>query len=95
MEYRLHHCLSKFDRSESKANLLFFQRLYGLGFLSKIYWSLLDHDLLAKIWEKAISILAGKLNSGRTYLITAVPRQEKFHSGAPESFKQNLLKFLP
>ena len=24
------------------------------------------------IWEKAISILAGNLNSGRTYLITAV-----------------------
>ena len=28
---------------------------------------------MASIWEKAISILAGKLNSGRSYLITAVP----------------------
>ena len=40
----------------------------------------------ANTWEKAISILAGKLNSGGSYLITAVPRQEKFHSGAPEAF---------
>ena len=30
---------------------------------------------MASIWEKAISILAGNLNSGRTYLITAVPRR--------------------
>ena len=36
------------------------------------YWSSLDHDLVASIWEKAISILAGNLNSGRSYLITAV-----------------------
>ena len=28
---------------------------------------------MATIWEKAISILAGNLNSGRSYLITAVP----------------------
>ena len=27
---------------------------------------------MASIWEKAISILAGNLNSGRRYLITAV-----------------------
>ena len=27
---------------------------------------------MASIWEKAISILAGNLNSGRSYLITAV-----------------------
>ena len=27
---------------------------------------------MARIWEKAISILAGNLNSGRSYLITAV-----------------------
>ena len=37
-----------------------------LGFLSRIYWSLLDHDLMASIWEKAISILARNLNSGRS-----------------------------
>ena len=35
--------------------------------------SWLDHDLMARIWEKAISILAGNLNLGRSYLITAVP----------------------
>jgi hypothetical protein len=29
--------------------------------------------MMANILEKAISILAGNLNSGRTYLITAVP----------------------
>ena len=43
-----------------------------LGFLSRNYWSLLDYDRMASIWEKAISILAGNLNSGRSYLITAV-----------------------
>ena len=58
---------------EFKTNLLFFCHLYGLGFfLSKIYWGSLDHDLMASIWEKAISILAGNLNSSRSYLITAV-----------------------
>ena len=30
---------------------------------------------MAYIWEKAISILAGNLNSGRSYLITAVTGQ--------------------
>ena len=28
--------------------------------------------MMASIWEKAISILSGNLNSGRSYLITAV-----------------------
>ena len=42
-------------------------------FLSRIYWSSLDHDLMASIGEKASSILAGNLNSGSSYLITAVP----------------------
>ena len=49
-----------------------FRRSYGLVFLFKNYLSALDHDLMAKIWEKAISILAGNLNSGLSYLITAV-----------------------
>ena len=31
-----------------------------------------NHDLMASIWEKAISILAGYLNSSWSYLITAV-----------------------
>ena len=42
------------------------------SFLSNNYWSSWDHDLMARIWEKAISILSGNLNSGRSYLITAV-----------------------
>ena len=41
-------------------------------FLSRNYWSLLDHDLMASNLEKAISILSGNLNSGRSYLIAAV-----------------------
>ena len=41
-------------------------------FLSRNYWSSLDHDLMASIWEKDISILAENLNSGGSYLITAV-----------------------
>ena len=76
MEYRLHHCLSKFDRSVFlilKSISYFFLAFIWLGFLSKNYWSSLDHDLMASIWEKAISISAGNLNSGRSYLITAVP----------------------
>ena len=32
---------------------------------------------MASIWEKAISILAGNLNLGRSYLITAVHRVKK------------------
>ena len=41
-------------------------------FLTRNYWSSLDYDLMASIWEKTISILAGNLISGRSYLITAV-----------------------
>ena len=57
---------------EFKANFLFFG-IYIAWFLSRTYWSILDHDLTASIWEKAILILAGNLNSGPSYLITAVP----------------------
>ena len=39
-----------------------------LGSLSRNFWSSLDHNLMASIWEKANSIL----NSGCSYLITAV-----------------------
>ena len=56
--------------SEFKAN--FFFSFIWLGFLARIYWSSLDHDLMTSIWKKGISILAGNLNSGRSYLITAV-----------------------
>ena len=31
---------------------------------------------MAIIWEKVISILAGNLNSGRSYLITAVVEKQ-------------------
>ena len=55
-----------------KSNFLILLHLYGLVFLSRNYWSLLDHALMASIWEKAISVLAGKLNSGHSYLITAI-----------------------
>ena len=74
LEYRLHHCLSKFDRSVFLIlkPISYFLAFKWLGFLSRNYWSLLDHDLMASNWEKAISILAGNLNSGRSYLITAV-----------------------
>ena len=51
--------------SEFKANFLIFGRF--CLFLSRIYWSSLDQDLMASIWEKAISILAGNLNSFRSY----------------------------
>ena len=41
-------------------------------FLSRIYWSSLDYDLIARIWETVISFLAGILNSGPSYLTIAV-----------------------
>ena len=59
----------------------FFLVFIWLGFLSRIYWSSLDHDLMASIWEKSISILAGNLNPGRNYLITAVLQKK---SGLPQ-----------
>ena len=46
--------------------------IWMIWFLSGIYWSSLHHDLMTSIWEKAISIFAGNLNSSRSYLITAV-----------------------
>ena len=41
-------------------------------FLSRNYWSSLDHGLMANILEKAISILVGNLNSGLSFLFTAL-----------------------
>ena len=43
-------------------------------FLRRNYWSSLDHDLMVSICEKAISFLAGNLNSSYSYLITAVAK---------------------
>ena len=73
-----HSTIALFSQDFDKKNILkpisyFLGHLYGLGFfLSRIYWTSLDHDLMASIWEKAISILAENLNLGRVYLITAV-----------------------
>ena len=55
MECRLHHRLSKFDWSVFLISY-FLAFIIWLGFLSRIYWSSLDHDLMAGIWQKAISI---------------------------------------
>ena len=64
MEYRLYHPCQ---------NILCFWHLYGLVFdLKTIGISSLDHDLMDNIWEDAISILAGNLNSGCSYLTTTV-----------------------
>ena len=52
LEYRLHHRLSKFDRSVfliSKPISYFFWRVYGLVFYLETIESSLDHNLLATI----------------------------------------------
>ena len=61
VEYRLHHCLSRFNWS-----LLLNILLALVWFFSRIYWRSLDHNLMAGIWEKDISILAQNLNSNRS-----------------------------
>ena len=81
LEFRLHYHLSKFDWSVflNLKPISYFFGIYTAWFF--IYWSSLDHVLMASIWEKAILILARNLNSGRSYLITAVlPRQFAFDS---------------
>ena len=57
---------SKFDRSVflMLKPIPYFVGIYMTCFISRNYWSSLDHDLMASIWEKAISILTGNLNSG-------------------------------
>ena len=72
---------------EFKANFSFFLAFIWLGFLSRIYWSSLDHDLKASIWEKAISILVGNLNSSYSYLITAV-LQVHYNIGIKNSWER-------
>ena len=74
---RLQYRLSKFDRSV----FLILKPIYyffGLVFYLETIGSSLDHDLMASIWEKAISILAGNLNSGHSYIITAVKLTDKY-----------------
>ena len=72
---RLHHHLLKFHRSVFLIlkPISYFLAFMWLGFfLSRSYWSSLDHDLWASTWEKAISIMAWNSNSGRSCLIAAV-----------------------
>ena len=42
--------------------------IFMAWFLSRNYWSLLNHDLKASIWEKANPIFAGNYNSSLSYL---------------------------
>ena len=69
-EYRLCSHLSLF--LVLKPISYFFGVYMACFFLSRDYWSLSDHDLMASIWEKNILILAENLNSGRSYLITTI-----------------------
>ena len=58
---------------EFNDNFLTFFGLYLLlALCSRNYWNLLNHHLMANIWEKSISILVGNLNLGRSHLITTV-----------------------
>ena len=66
--------LSKFEKSVI-VNLMPISWVFGYiphSFCSRHYWSYLNHHLMANISEKAISILAGNLNLGCSYLITTV-----------------------
>ena len=58
-------CLSKFEQSV-------IVKLIPLAFCCRNYWSWLNHHLMANIREKVISVLAGNLNLGLSYLITTV-----------------------
>ena len=51
LEYRLHHRLSKFDRSVFLIlrPISYFFVFIWLAFLSRNYWDSLDHDLMASI----------------------------------------------
>ena len=67
---------------ESSATFLFFC-VYNACFLSKKYWSQLYHDHGQHLRKKHISILAGNYNSGRSYLITAVPGSQSMNICPP------------
>ena len=75
LEYRLYHRLSNWIGLYSKFSkpISYFLGVYLAWYLSINCWNSLDHDLMASIWEKAILISTGYLNSGLSYLITAVP----------------------
>ena len=69
--------LSNFDRFVFliARPISYFLAFIWLDFLIRNYWSSSDHDLIASISKKAISILVRNLNSGRSHLITAVADQ--------------------
>ena len=58
-----------------QSKLVSFWRLSGLVFYLETIRRLLNHDLMASIWQKTISILAGNFNSGH-YFFTAIPLLE-------------------
>ena len=72
---------------------------FGLVFLSKNYWELVRSR--SNIWESAVSILAGNLNSGLSYLTTTVCGSILSENWDLCSFtsltqtKVNLVKFRP
>ena len=78
-------CLSIFDMSLSlnlKPLFIFMVFIWLDFFYLETIGSELYHDLMTSIWEKAISILAGNLKSGHSYLITAVSKADFYTSKA-------------
>ena len=73
------HHLSKFEQSVivNLMPILDFFGIIPIAFCSRNFWSQINHHLMANIWGKAISILEGNLNLGRSYLITTVINQMK------------------
>ena len=73
----------------------YFFGVYMAWVLTRNYWSLLYHDLIASIWEKATLILVGNFNSSRNYIITAatsfVRSQNGFHCKHTSLLKNSLL----
>ena len=61
-------------------------------YLETIEIGYVDHDLMANIWEKAISILAGSLNSGRIYLIKTVHYDKTVESRFKRDLNMHVLK---
>ena len=77
LEYRFHHCLSKFVRSVlvNIKTISYFFEFTWFGFWSKNYWKLvIDHDLMANLRKK----IHWNLNSGRSNLITPVQDHKYF-----------------
>ena len=76
--------LSKFEQS-AIVNLMPISWLFWIYTTCFLLLKLLElvkspFDAQAYIWEKAISILAGNLNLGRSYLITSVHPNKKLHN---------------